>query len=139
MLQQYPLRTNLARFRLTQLKLQLFYSLSNSPIKVIRVAPILKPILAPLVRQGLQAAATAGTQKLGEKNKFLGDIASTVAPQLIDAAATKAGFGMKGKRSTDKLQDDRSVFLNPDHPANSPVVPYISGNRGGKGFRPSGY
>lgn len=103
------------------------------------VAPILKPILAPLVRQGLTAAATAGTQKLGEKNKFLGDIASTVAPQLIDAAATKAGFGMKGKRSTDKLQDDRSVFLNPDHPANSPVVPYISGNRGGRGFKPSGY
>ena len=106
------------------------------------VAPILKPIVAPLIRQGLTAAATAGTQKLGEKNKFLGDIAASVAPQLIDAAATKAGLGMK-RRKRDVIQDDQSVFVNSNHPANSPVVPYISGGKmgrgGGSGFRPAGY
>jgi hypothetical protein len=92
-----------------------FKGLASTGKKVLEtVAPVLKPIVAPLIKQGLASAAQVGAQKLGEKNKFLGDIAQSAAPGIIEGITAKAGLGMR--RGKDKLQSDQSVYTNPDHP-----------------------
>jgi hypothetical protein len=119
-----------------------FKGLASTGKKVFDVvSPILKPIVAPLIKQGLTSAAQVGAQKIGEKNKFLGDIAASATPAIIEGITAKAGLGMRRK---DKLQNDQSVYVNSEHPAMNPIMPYVKSGKGkrgggGSGFKPSGY
>lgn len=96
----------------------------------------LKPILAPIIRQGTEQLVQKGISKVGAKNKFLGDVASQLAPSAIEALGSKTGaFGLRKHMIHGSGTGTMSPILSPLHPAMmtprsrppAPSVPPVGG------------